>query len=180
MYNAPAGRRLRKGDGGGARSVVERLRGHPCVALWAGDNENDQSFYWLFNSNAFKIDPAKERVSREVFPRVLFELDPTRPYLPSSPYYSPDVFEDRASPSEVHLWGPRGYYKAPYYTSGNAHFVSEIGYHGCPNRESLEKMFDKSISTRGPTPKSSNGTRSGRRRRSPRSKAISRAKRETI
>lgn len=126
-----------------ARSVVERLRGHPCVALWAGNNENDQSFYWLFKSNAFKIDPAKERVSREVFPRVLFELDPTHPYLPSSPYYSPDVFEDRASPSEVHLWGPRGYYKAPYYTSSNAHFVSEIGYHGCPNRESLEKMFDK-------------------------------------
>lgn len=126
-----------------ARSVVERLRGHPCVALWAGNNENDQSFYWLFKSNAFKIDPAKERISREVFPRVLFELDPTRPYLPSSPYYSPDVFENRASPSEVHLWGPRGYYKAPYYTSGDAHFVSEIGYHGCPNRESLEKMFDK-------------------------------------
>lgn len=126
-----------------ARSVVERLRGRPCVALWAGNNENDQSFYWLFKSNAFKIDPAKERISREVFPRVLFELDPTRPYLPSSPYYSPDVFANRASPSEVHLWGPRGYYKAPYYTSSDAHFVSEIGYHGCPNRESLEKMFDK-------------------------------------
>lgn len=43
---------------------------------------------------------------------------------------------------EVHLWGPRGYYKAPFYTETNAHFVSEIGYHGCPNRESLEKMFD--------------------------------------
>jgi beta-mannosidase len=43
---------------------------------------------------------------------------------------------------EVHLWGPRGYYKAPFYTHTHAHFVSEIGYHGCPNRSSLEKMFD--------------------------------------
>ena len=43
---------------------------------------------------------------------------------------------------EVHLWGPRGYYKAPFYTDVNAHFVSEIGYHGCPNRGSLERMFD--------------------------------------
>ena len=41
-----------------------------------------------------------------------------------------------------HLWGPRGYYKAPFYTNVNAHFVSEIGYHGCPDRTSLEKMFD--------------------------------------
>lgn len=126
-----------------ARSVVERLRSHPSLALWAGNNENDSSFYWLFNSNRLNIDPSKERISRKVLPGVLYELDPTRPYLPSSPYYSNDVFENKADPSEVHLWGPRGYYKAPFYTSSNAHFVSEIGYHGCPNRESLEKMFDK-------------------------------------
>ena len=126
-----------------ARSVVERLRHHPSLALWAGNNENDSSFYWLFNSNRLNIDPSKERISRKVLPEVLYELDPTRPYLPSSPYYSNDVFENKADPSEVHLWGPRGYYKAPFYTSSNAHFVSEIGYHGCPNRESLEKMFDK-------------------------------------
>jgi len=43
---------------------------------------------------------------------------------------------------EVHLWGPRGYFKAPFYTDTPAHFVSEIGYHGCPARSSLEKMFD--------------------------------------
>jgi beta-mannosidase len=41
------------------------------------------------------------------------------------------------------MWGPRGYYKAPFYTEAVAVFVSEIGYHGCPNRESLEKMMDK-------------------------------------
>jgi beta-mannosidase len=43
---------------------------------------------------------------------------------------------------EVHLWGPRGYYKGAFYTDVNARFVSEIGYHGCPSRRSLEQMFD--------------------------------------
>jgi beta-mannosidase len=42
----------------------------------------------------------------------------------------------------MHLWGPRGYYKAPFYTANRAKFVSEIGYHGCPSRESLERMME--------------------------------------
>lgn len=126
-----------------ARAVIEKFRKHPSLALWAGNNENDSSFYWLFENNAYKIDPTKERTSRQVLPAAIYELDPTRPYLPSSPYISKAVFEGKAFPSESHLWGPRGYYKAPYYTSVKEHFVSEIGYHGCPNRESLEKMFDK-------------------------------------
>jgi beta-mannosidase len=41
----------------------------------------------------------------------------------------------------MHLWGPRGFYKAPFYTENIARFVSEIGYHGCPNLESLKKMM---------------------------------------
>jgi beta-mannosidase len=41
----------------------------------------------------------------------------------------------------MHLWGPRGFYKAPFYTENNARFVSEIGYHGAPNVESLKKMM---------------------------------------
>jgi beta-mannosidase len=65
--------------------------------------------------------------------------------LPSSPYHSSAAFaagnDSRLLP-EVHLWGPRGYFKAPFYADTPAHFVSEIGYHGCPARSSLEKMFD--------------------------------------
>ena len=122
------------------RSVVLKLRNHPCLVLWAGNNENDAQLNWTFRG-AFKINPNMERISRRVIPEVLYEFDPTRPYLPSSPYISQGVFEGVAKNPEVHLWGPRGYYKAPYYTSNPAHFVSEIGYHGCPNRESLEKML---------------------------------------
>lgn len=127
-----------------AVSVVVKLRNHPSLVLWAGNNENDQGFNG--RGGAFNLDANRDRTSRQVIPDVLFEYDPTRPYLPSSPYYSPAFFKtgrkDRFLP-EQHLWGPRGYYKAPFYTDHLAHFVSEIGYHGCPNRESLEKMFDK-------------------------------------
>jgi beta-mannosidase len=125
-------------------SVVIKLRNHPSIALWAGNNENDESLLWQLSD--FSINPNKERISRSVIPEVLFELDPSRTYLPSSPYYSQAYYDAGRNVDllpERHLWGPRGYYKASFYTNTNALFVSEIGYHGCPNRESLEKMFDK-------------------------------------
>jgi len=126
-----------------ALEVVIKLRNHPSLVLWSGNNENDQSLEWRFNK---QIDPGLDIISRKVLPGVIWEYDPIRSYLPSSPYCSEEYFKRGKDPDllpEVHLWGPRGYYKTPFYTSSKAHFVSEIGYHGCPNRSSLEMMFDK-------------------------------------
>jgi len=125
-----------------ATNVVLKLRNHPSLVLWSGNNENDQSLQWTFQK---PLNPNFDIISRKVLPEVIWEFDPVRNYLPSSPYYSEEYFKNGSNDSllpEVHLWGPRGYYKAPFYTNVNAHFVSEIGYHGCPNRSSLEKMFD--------------------------------------
>ena len=80
-----------------------------------------------------------------MLPEVVRRLDPLRDYLPSSPYRSPAIIaagnDDRLKP-EDHLWGPRDDFKGRYYTSSPAHFASEIGYHGCPARESLAQMMD--------------------------------------
>ena len=124
-------------------SVVRKLRSHPSLVLWSGNNEDDQSMVWGRLHN-FRLDPNRDRVSRETIARVIYEMDPTRPYLPSSPYYSSRIVEqgndDKFLP-ENHLWGPRGYYKADYYVKNPSQFISEIGYHGCPNMETLKKMF---------------------------------------
>lgn len=121
-------------------AVVQRHRNHPSLALWSGNNENDGAFSWFVGSKLHR-DPNLDRNSRRTIPDVLYEYDLTRPYLPSSPYYSPDVFAGRAQPSEDHLWGARAYYKVPYYTNSPCWFASEMGYHGCPNLESLKKMM---------------------------------------
>lgn len=69
--------------------------------------------------------------------------DPFRTYLPSSPYVSERTFTrgDFNRIPEHHLWGPRGYYKADFYTKAVARFVSETGYHGCPSVESIRKFI---------------------------------------
>lgn len=76
-------------------------------------------------------------------PTVVHEYDVSRPYLPSSPYFSPDVVAGKAKPSENHLWGERAAYKTAFYTNSPCWFASEMGYHGCPNRASLERMMTK-------------------------------------
>lgn len=127
------------------RSVALKLRSHPSLALWAGNNENDQTLT-LGTLARFRMDPNDDVVSRVTIPTVLYEVDPTRPYLPSSPYWSEELVATSYSTENIpedHLWGPRGYYKDPFYTQAKCIFVSEIGYHGMPNRESLEKMFPK-------------------------------------
>lgn len=124
-------------------AVVLKLRSHPSVALWSGNNENDQTLT-IGTLAPFRPDPNRDVISRQVIPMVLFELDPTRSYLPSSPYWSEEVIQNGYSQNllpEDHLWGPRGYYKEPIYNANNCLFVSEIGYHGMPNMESLRKMF---------------------------------------
>jgi beta-mannosidase len=68
-------------------------------------------------------------------------MDPQRAYLPSSPYQSPEGFRNGSPTPEQHLWGPRGYYKSSFYTRHSAHFIGEIGYHGCPAPQSLKKFL---------------------------------------
>lgn len=127
-----------------AIAVVTKLRNHPSLALWSGNNEDDTALRWTLVN--FNINPNKDVISRRVLPQVIYEMDPTRTFLPSSPYYSQAVYEKGSHDDllpENHLWGPRGYYKDSFYTQAKASFVSEIGYHGCPNKSSLEKMFTK-------------------------------------
>jgi beta-mannosidase len=122
---------------GEARKVVRRLRQHPSLVLWAGDNECDLAYDWFHRGS-----PSQNRCTREVLPRVLADEDPSRPYLPSSPYVDAQaVGADRRFLPETHLWGPRDYFKSPFYADSLCHFASEIGYHGCPSARSVRRFL---------------------------------------
>lgn len=120
-------------------SVVKRLRNHACLALWSGDNECDAAYTW--NEALCGLDPNDNLLTRKVIPEVLRIHDISRPYLPSSPYIDHEAFVTRKPTSEDHTWGPRDYFKGPYYANTVCHFASEVGYHGCPSPESLKKFI---------------------------------------
>ena len=121
-----------------AEAVVRKLRQHASLVLWSGDNECDQI------ALGQGLDPWQNRITRKVLPQAVYRCDPYRPYLPSSPYMAREVVEakDTSLMPEQHLWGPRNYYKSPFYSQNTAHFISEIGYHGCPARSSIERFID--------------------------------------
>ncbi|MCQ2390221.1 MAG: glycoside hydrolase family 2 [Kiritimatiellae bacterium] len=122
-----------------ARAIVLRLRSHPCLALWCGNNEQDRSVGALWRERA--PDPARDRISREVLPRVLRDFDPLTSYLPSSPLWNAQTRTGDPL-SQDHLWGPRAmYYKGDFWMKAAPTFVSETGYHGCTNPESLRRMM---------------------------------------
>ncbi len=138
-----------------AEAVAKRLRCHPSLILWSGDNECDAHLWAIAKHN-----PDKNRITREVLPEVLRRVDPFRPYLPSSPYATIRTIEqaDKLQPTprsqawtpsepykpllpEDHPWGSRDYFKSPYYKNLRCAFISEIGYHGCCDKESMESFL---------------------------------------
>ncbi len=121
-------------------SVFRRLRSHPSLVIWVGDNEADSVA--LFHSTA------TNSITRETISKCIDLNDIDRPYLPSSPYIPGEVFalgirsqRIGSTLSEDHLWGVRDYYKSDFYKNNMAHFISEIGYPGCPPMESIRKFI---------------------------------------
>lgn len=117
---------------------IKRLRNHPSLVLWAGDNECDLAYEsW----NGFRRNPNENRLTRQVLKNAVERHDYTRPYLPSSPYVSEAVYAGEGLMPENHLWGPRDYFKGDFYKNTFCHFASETGYHGFNSPKSLERFL---------------------------------------
>ena len=123
-----------------ATAVIRKLRNHPSIILWSGDNEVD--------SCRQGYNPDNNTLTREVLSKCVELNDMDRPYLPSSPYITGEMYNkgERAQVLgsrlvEDHLWGPRDYFKSDFYKNNKAHFVSETGYHGCPSLDSVKKFI---------------------------------------
>ena len=69
------------------RHQVKRLRDHPCIALWCGNNEDVGALTWFpesrQNRDRYIVD--YDRLNEGVIGRVVDECDPTRTFWPSSP-----------------------------------------------------------------------------------------------
>ncbi len=124
-----------------AVSVIRKLRNHPSIILWAGDNEVD-------SANSRVYNPDNNSLTREVLPKCIELNDIGRPYLPSSPYLTGEMYKRGERSQRIgsnvvedHLWGARDYFKSEFYKNSRARFVSEVGYHGCPSAESIRKFI---------------------------------------
>ena len=132
-----------------AEFQVTRLRDHPSIVLWCGNNETEESLFWERNLKVVRgLDAAGHRriwqdyllLFSSTLPRIVDRLDPETPYWPSSP--SAD-YEDTLAPGEhtgdSHNWDV-WHSRLPFSTYETHHerFVSEYGFQSFPEMRTIE------------------------------------------
>jgi len=132
---------------------VTRLRNHPCLAIWCGNNENHAAWFgWGWYEQYEKLGVVDElrkdykAVFHDLLPSIVNVYDPMRFYWPSSPYGGdPDGKAEGAQPDvnpkgDSHYWGVwHAKDSIANYNVVRARFFSEYGFQSFPEYQSVLK-----------------------------------------
>lgn len=124
---------------------VRRIRNHPSIALWSGNNENYISWHnwgWkqLFNeSDQKKYEQDMMDLYETLLGDVLKAEDPSRYYTKSSPVAGWNNIPN--GEGDIHYWGV-WHGKEPFekYEDNLARFVSEYGFQSYPEYSAIKKF----------------------------------------
>jgi len=114
---------------------VRRLRHHPCIALWCGNNEIEQGWVGEGWEGRHMSWEDYSRLFDEMIPSVISELDPDRDYWPCSPH---TPYGDRSDFNDIrwgdaHLWNVwHGKQPFEWYRTAMHRFSSEFGFQSFP------------------------------------------------
>jgi len=114
---------------------VRRLRHHPCIALWCGNNELEQGILGPQWDDRHMGLEDYARLFDTLIPQITASLDPQRDYWPSSPHTPVgDRFNGNIRESgDAHVWEVwHGQRKFTDYHLWIPRFVSEFGFQSFP------------------------------------------------
>ncbi len=135
-----------------AEYQVTRLRNHPSIVLWCGNNETEESLVWDKNKLAKTLDTKGQiRIWQDylllfssTLPRIVERLNPETPYWPSSPSadYEDDLGVDQAS-GDQHDWSVwHGRVPFTEYEKHHFRFISEYGFQSFPEMRTIEAFTE--------------------------------------
>jgi beta-mannosidase len=131
-----------------ATDNIKRLRNHPSIAMWCGNNEILAAWFgWGWKTqeeakskeNADKIWKSYTDIFLKVLPEAVAANDPARSYWDSSPSSGPGIPADLANGDE-HYWGV-WWGKEPFknYATHIARFMSEYGFQSFPELKTVKQ-----------------------------------------
>jgi beta-mannosidase len=120
-----------------AEETVQRLRSHPCIVLWCGENECQDT--WAGGYEWYKKADRHygARIYEHLLPDIVSDLSPDIPWWPGSPYGGAATMSLKEG--DFHDW-----YDLPdwrKYDSSAPRFSSEYGFRSVPQRETVDEMI---------------------------------------
>ncbi|OFX58788.1 MAG: beta-mannosidase [Bacteroidetes bacterium GWB2_41_8] len=131
-----------------ATDNIKRLRNHPSIAMWCGNNEILAAWFgWGWakaeeaksKENADKIWKSYSDIFLKILPEAVAANDPERSYWDSSPASGLGIPADLANGDE-HYWGV-WWGKEPFknYATHIARFMSEYGFQSFPELKTVKQ-----------------------------------------
>lgn len=122
-----------------AEHQVQRLRRHPCIAVWCGNNECHQ--VWQDGWGGKDRQPSRfhgEVLYHETLREVVERLDPARAYIPGSPYGG--EYCNSGDEGDQHYWDVwHGRGDWTHYKDSSARFSSEFGFASSPSAATWQR-----------------------------------------
>ena len=133
---------------------IQRLRHHPSIALWCGNNELEQGLVGKKWSNRTMSWSDYGKLFDKLLPSLISKLDPQRDYWPGSPHSPSGERADHNNPDcgDAHLWAV-WHNKEPFewYRTCKHRFNSEFGFQSFPEPKTVRGYTtsrDRNITSR--------------------------------
>ena len=131
-----------------AEDQVRRLRNHPSIVIWCGNNETEVALYW--NGRATLPANVKFQMWQDyltefsgILNRVVARLEPEIPYWPSSPSADYETKSPDYQSGDDHIWDVwHGRVPFSTYEKHNARFVTEYGFQSFPELRTIESFTE--------------------------------------
>ncbi len=127
---------------------VKRLRSHPSIIIWTGNNEdyplaNGLGLYNMAAAPDANSGFGARVIYEQILPKALLEFCPDVYYQAGSPYFGQDP--DDQTIGDRHTWEVWGRDAAPYreYARLGGRFISEFGMGAAPRLETLREVIPK-------------------------------------
>jgi beta-mannosidase len=128
---------------------VKRLRNHPSIAIWCGNNENLGGWHHWGWKESFEPEIREfmwrtyERIFYEILPQAVKQFDPKTPYWSSSPSAYGDQLADRKSGDEHDwtIWFGQKPFEA--FHENVPRFVSEWGLQAFPSMHTISSFSEE-------------------------------------